>query len=65
MAVDVVLAILYALLESGDEILGIAVVVEVLESVDEVGMLREVQVFSRLAFLAHLSTSAVFEGTDE
>lgn len=65
MVVDVVFAVLDALLESRDEILGIAVFVEILEPVDEVGVLREVQVFFGLALLAHLSTRAVFEGTHE
>jgi hypothetical protein len=65
VAVDVVLAILNALLEAGDQVLGVAVIVEVLDPVDEVGVLREVQVLAGLALLAHLSAGAVFKGADE
>ena len=65
MIIDVVFAVLYTLLKSRNEILRIAVVIEVLEAVDEVGMLCEVQVLSGLTFLAHFSASTVFKGADE
>lgn len=65
MIVNEIFAILDALLKSGYEVLGSAIIIEVLESIYEVCVLRKMKVLACLALLAHLAIAAVLESANE
>jgi hypothetical protein len=65
VTIDKIFTVLDALFQSRDQILGAAVFIEIFEPIDEVGMLREMQILAGLALFAHFAAAAVLEGADE
>lgn len=65
MTIDKVLAVLDALLQPRDHVLRPTVIIKFLEAVDEVGVLRDMQILAQPALLAHLAVCTVFEGANE
>lgn len=65
VVVDEVLGVLDAFLETRDQFFARGVVEEVLQPVDEVRVLREVQILSRFAQLAHPASGTGVHCADE
>jgi len=65
VGVDEVLGVLYTFFESRNQLLTGTVVIEVFDSVNEVGVLCEMQVFVGFAILTHPPVATVLYGADE
>lgn len=65
VSVNEIFTVLDAFLKSWNEVLGRRVIVEIFETIDEVGMLGEMKVLSCFALFAHLTVDTAFESADE
>ena len=65
MCIDKILRILNALLQPGNQFLRGTIIIEIFDSIDEVGMLSEMKVFLSFALLTHAPASTVIDRTDK
>ena len=65
VTIDEIFTILYAFFQARNEVFGRAIFIEIFESVHEIRMLREVQVFACFTLVTHLAICTIFEGADE